>query len=69
MEKPISIQIQEATQSIITAVNDSKLPPCLLLPIIKNIYESVINLAQKEYEQDKQQYQQNSNEEVEAIKE
>jgi hypothetical protein len=57
IEKPISVTLEEAKQSIIQAVNGCKLHPSLLEPIIKDIYLEVQQLALKQYEVEKLEYE------------
>ena len=57
MEKPISIILAEAKMNILNVVNDSNLHPCILLPIIKDIYEEVDRTAQLQYNKEIQEYE------------
>ena len=41
MNKPISMILMESKQNIINAVNDTKLQPVLLEPIMREIYDEV----------------------------
>lgn len=56
MEKPLSIKREEFLQRIITAVNESDLPPCVALDVMKGVTEEVANLARRQYEADKKAY-------------
>ena len=57
MEKPISLIIEEAKTNIANAVNGTNLHPSILLPIIKNVYEEVLHIAQLQYNKEKQEYE------------
>lgn len=57
MEKPISIILAEAKMNILNVVNDSNLHPCILLSIIKDIYEEVERTARLQYNKEKQEYE------------
>lgn len=56
MEKPISIVIEEARQTIASAVNSVNLPPVLLEPIIKDVYNEVRQAEIRQYQLDKVEY-------------
>ena len=60
MNKPISLSIDEARKSIITAINNTDLPASILEIIIKNIYDDIYMLKEKELQEDLYKYQ-NSN--------
>ena len=54
MEKPLNLIIEEGKESIIKAVNSSGLPAYLLEPIIKDIYNEIVVLKNKELEESKE---------------
>ena len=56
MNKPISMLINEAKVNIIKAINESGLPPCLIQPIIKDVYEQVLQQCQQELQDDMAEY-------------
>lgn len=51
MNKPISITIKETRERIISALNDSNLPPCILEGIIVPIAQQITQAAAAEVEQ------------------
>ena len=57
MNKPISILINEAKINITKVINASSLPPCLIQPIIKDIYEQVLQQCQQELQDDMAKYE------------
>lgn len=48
MNKPISITIKETRERIISALNDSNLPPCILEGIIAPIAQQITQAARAE---------------------
>lgn len=62
MNKPISLSIDEARKSIITAINNTDLPVSILEIIIKNIYDDIYMLKEKELQEDLYKYQNLDNE-------
>lgn len=48
MNKPISITIKETRERIISALNDSNLPPCILEGIISPIAQQITQAAMAE---------------------
>ena len=61
MDKPISISINETKSTIIQALNDSKLPPCILLEILNSVSSQMSMLSKQELEFDTKNY-------IEALK-
>lgn len=55
MNKPISITIKETRERIISALNDSNLPPCILECIIAPIAQQITQAAVAEVEQAEKQ--------------
>ena len=57
MDKPISVTIAEAKENIVKCINEQKLHPAILEPIMKDIYEQVrLNLEQT-YRAEKQTWE------------
>lgn len=54
MNKPISITIKETRERIISALNDSNLPPCILEGIIAPIAQQITQAARAEAERAEQ---------------
>lgn len=57
MDKPLSLAIEDAKNSIITAINESKLTPVLLKPIVKEIYDEIVVLSAKEIQADRLKFE------------
>lgn len=55
--KPIAVIIKEAQETIISAINETKLNPVILEPIIKEIYLTVQQNANNEYIREKNEYE------------
>lgn len=56
-QKPLSLLIEEARENITNAINDTGLNPVLLEPIIKELYNEIRILKEKQYQMDLEQYQ------------
>lgn len=48
MDKPIAIKIEEARNNILTSVNNTDLPMCILRPIVQDILNSIIDAERRE---------------------
>lgn len=57
MDKPISVQIEEARQNIVECINAQNMNVTILDMIIKDLYMEIHSLAQQQYEKDKQAYE------------
>lgn len=57
MDKPLPLIIAETKQAIVEILNTSKLPPCILAPIAREIYDAVLQAQQTELAQAKAQEQ------------
>lgn len=55
--KPISIIRKELIDTLTFAINDSHLPAFIVEPILKDMYLEIKSVAQKQYENDKAQYE------------
>ncbi len=55
MNKPISITIKETRERIVSAINGSNLPPCILEGIIAPIAQQITQAAAAEVEQAEKQ--------------
>lgn len=51
--KPVSIIIEEAKQSIVKTINEQNISPSIMVYVIKEIYEATMNAHRQEYEQDR----------------
>lgn len=56
MDKPLSVLIRETKTNISNAVNESNLPPDILVPIIKDLYMRLCDIAEERYEIELEQY-------------
>ena len=50
MEKPLTIKLKETEEQFVKVVNESGLPPCLLLNIVGNVYTQLQQLDTNEVE-------------------
>ena len=57
MDKPLPLIIAKTKQAIVEILNTSKLPPCILAPIAREIYDAVLQAQQTELAQAKAQEQ------------
>lgn len=55
-EKTVAIRIAEFKTKISMAVNECKLPPCVIEPIIGNLYNQIAVAAEKELEHEFEKY-------------
>ncbi len=56
IRKPASVERAEFISSLVALINTSSLPAFVLESILKDIYNDVHNLAQKQYEDDLKRY-------------
>ena len=56
MDKPITIIREEVKAQIAAAINNSGLPAFVIEPILQDFLMEVRNVAARQYEYDKQQY-------------
>ena len=56
MNKPISIAINDTKNSIISSINESGLPACILLEILNSLVSQINELAKQELASDTKQY-------------
>lgn len=57
MNKPANLIMEETKENIAKVVNESGLPPFLLEPILKDLYNQVSILKQQELEKSRQEYE------------
>lgn len=69
MDKPLSLAIEDTKNSIITAINESKLTPVLLKPIVKEIYDEIVVLSAKEIQDDRLKFEKSLKEQKEQAEE
>lgn len=63
MNKPANLIVEETRENLTKAINESGLPPFLLEPILKDLYNQVSFLKQKELEKSKKDYEKSIKEE------
>lgn len=56
MDKPLSVLIRETRTNISNVVNESNLPPDILVPIVKDLYMRLCDIAEERYEIELEQY-------------
>lgn len=57
MNKPANLIVEETKENIVKIINESGLPPFLLEPILKDLYNQVSILKQQELEKSRQEYE------------
>lgn len=57
MNKPITIVYEELKRDIAELINASNLPPFVLESLIKDFFIEISDVAKKQYEYDKEQYE------------
>lgn len=60
MNKPANLIVEETRENITKVINESGLPPFLIEPIVRDIYNQVIFLKQQEFEKSKKEYEESS---------
>ena len=63
MEKPFSIRVEDFKISVISAIEDSALPPSVRRLMLSEIFRSVIDLEKRQYAEDLASWQKNKEEE------
>lgn len=58
MDKPATMLQREFKEKIIEAINGSKLPAFVLVPVLEQALAEVKDIEQKQYEADKAAYEQ-----------
>ena len=65
MNKPANLIVEETKENIVKIINGSGLPPFLMEPILKDLYNQISILKQQELEKSKQEYENSLNQEKE----
>lgn len=65
MNKPANLIIEETKENLVKVINESGLPPFLLEPVLKDLYNQISILKQQELEKSKQEYENSLNQEKE----
>lgn len=55
MNKPIALAVRDLKTQIVGAINESKLPPCVVEPILAAIHQQITAAAQQEITQAEKQ--------------
>lgn len=66
MNKPANLLVEDTKEELVKVINESGLPPFLVEPILKDIYNQVTVLKQKELEESKKSYEESLKKEKEA---
>lgn len=66
MNKPANLLVEDTKEELIKVINESGLPPFLVEPILKDIYNQVTVLKQKELEESKKSYEESLKKEKEV---
>lgn len=56
MNKPANLICEETKENMVKIINESKLPAFLLEPLLKDLYNQVNILKQRELEESKREY-------------
>lgn len=62
MERPLSVAREEFVDELVALINNSGLPMFVVLEVLKGAVEEVRGAAQKQYEQDKLEYEKSKEE-------
>lgn len=65
MEKPLTIKRAEFSQKLAQVINESELPAFVLSDILERVTDQLNKLANEQFMQDKQVYEQACNQELE----
>lgn len=57
MDKPLSLRIEEVKKELVNVINSSQLHSYILDTIIKDIYQEVHLMYQKQLEQEQKEYE------------
>lgn len=55
--KPMSVARAEFINSLTDLINNSMLPPFIIEPILKDMYNDIHMVSQRQYEADKRKYE------------
>lgn len=61
-QKPISIVINDFKQDLMNYISNAGLPPAIIEPIVKDIYQQIVEISKQELERDMVEYQKNQQE-------
>lgn len=60
--KPISIMINDFKQDLMNYISNAGLPPAVIEPIVKDIYQQIVEISKQELERDMVEYQKSQQE-------
>lgn len=61
-QKPISIVINDFKQDLMNYISNAGLPPAIIEPIVKDIYQQIVEISKQELERDMIEYQKSQQE-------
>lgn len=61
-QKPISIVINDFKQDLMNYISNAGLPPAIIEPIVKDIYQQIVEISKQELERDIVEYQKSQQE-------
>lgn len=61
-QKPISMMINDFKQNLMNYISNAGLPPAIIEPIVKDIYQQIVEISKQELERDIVEYQKNQQE-------
>ena len=61
-QKPISIMINDFKQDLMNYISNAGLPPAVIEPIVKDIYQQIVEISKQELERDMVEYQKSQQE-------
>lgn len=57
VQKPMSVAKEELMDDIVSVINEAPLPFFVIEYVIRDVYDEVKKLSQKQYEHDKEKYE------------
>lgn len=61
-QKPISMIINDFKQDLMNYISNAGLPPAIIEPIVKDIYQQIVEISKQELERDMIEYQKSQQE-------
>ena len=61
-QKPISMMINDFKQDLMNYISNAGLPPAIIEPIVKDIYQQIVEISKQELERDMIEYQKSQQE-------
>lgn len=66
MNKPLNLMIEDVKEELVQAINNTNLPPFLLEPIVKDIYNEIVILKQNDLVKSKTEYDKSLDKETQS---